>query len=412
MGQQSIRRYVELNVSAVPTLDSIHTGKGMAAVRAAIGDSRIVMLGEQSHGDGTTFVAKSQLVKYLHDSLGFDVLAFESDAFGLTSGWSAIRKDKESISVFIKYNIYPVWSFSDECKDLLYRYLPSTYASKNPLLIAGIDPQMHGQFTRDSLLFRLNKFFELQKDHLPEFRRYQAECLSLLDSVLVLNYQSKSYLDSILNSSFERRLASFGLTINEIERKLRPQSPADDEYIAIKNLSTFINDLQQRKKKKPVDNRDAQMADNLKWLVYSKFPNSKIIVWAANTHIMKNASSSFEKASLNMSTLGSSFTADKSLSDITYILGFTSSMGKSQTVMQRTPYQLNISPDGLESWIPNTIDFGFVDFRKFKGVQQEFKDYFSLKARGHSAINARWADIFDGIFYIRQMHPAHPINSK
>ena len=107
--------------------------------------------------------------------------------------------------------------------------------------------------------------------------------------------------------------------------------------------------------------------------------------------------------------MGSSFTADKSLSDITYVLAFTSSMGESQTVMQRAPYRINSSPDALDNWVSNTIDFGFLDFRKFKSVQQDSKGYFSMKARGHNAIKARWTDIFDGIFYIRQMHRAHPI---
>jgi erythromycin esterase-like protein len=46
--------------------------------REAVNKSRIVMLGEQSHGDGATFRAKIRLIRFLHERCGFDILAFES----------------------------------------------------------------------------------------------------------------------------------------------------------------------------------------------------------------------------------------------------------------------------------------------------------------------------------------------
>jgi erythromycin esterase len=44
---------------------------------AKIGSSRLVMLGEHTHNDGATFLAKARLLRFLHQRLGFDVLAWE-----------------------------------------------------------------------------------------------------------------------------------------------------------------------------------------------------------------------------------------------------------------------------------------------------------------------------------------------
>ena len=93
--QRLIKEYVINNTKQVLTIEPDVTDySDLESFGNAIGNAKIVMLGEQSHGDAATFSAKSRLVKYLHEKKGFNVLAFESDFWGLTEGWEKTAKIK------------------------------------------------------------------------------------------------------------------------------------------------------------------------------------------------------------------------------------------------------------------------------------------------------------------------------
>jgi erythromycin esterase len=59
-------------------------------IRQAIGDNRIVMISEQSHGDGATFYPRTRLNKILHQKCEFDVLAFESGLYDCRQAWKLV----------------------------------------------------------------------------------------------------------------------------------------------------------------------------------------------------------------------------------------------------------------------------------------------------------------------------------
>lgn len=404
--QTNVSHFVRENAQAVRSLDFDEPFADLECIGEAMGDAGIVMLGEQSHGDGSTFLAKSRLIKYLHEVKGFEILAFESDFYALTSGWSVVPKDSVSIRRFLQYNLYPIWSFSDECEELFYNYIPKTQRTDNGIQVAGIDPQLHGKFTNENLTKRLQAYFDKYQSSLAPFRAQQSTCQNLADTVMLLNGKPRTYLDSLLKTNFRSRLGQFQIAVQTLNGQVPQSAHSEEAYQAMKNLDAFVSELLEKDTEKSTIARDAMMSQNLKWLVTHKYPGKKVIVWAANRHIMKNAPTAFRKRGLNTHSFGSYFTNDPGLEEQVYVLGFTSLTGSSQTIYQKTPFAIPMPKDGFESWFDPGMKYGFLNLKAES--KDSVKDtFFDMKARGHAAVAAQWFNVFDGIFYIRDMTPAH-----
>src|SRR5690606_29143416 len=160
--------------------------------------------------------------------------------------------------------------------------------------------------------------------------------------------------------------------------------------------------------------RDAAMAENLRYLVNEKYKDEKVIVWAANGHIMKHTGHIKTKRR-NLDTvifdnMGTDFTEDSLLAHQTYVLGFTSYSGTAGRLW--TPSFAVEDPDenGLENWVPEHASFGFIDFKKYNQKFGNPSSPFLMKGPAHFTIPQRfikipWNRVYDGIFFIREMYP-------
>ncbi len=107
--QTDLKSFVKQNAASIFTIEPDSTDYAdLDVIGKAIGNAKIVMLGEQDHGDAPTFLAKTRLIKYLHERMGFNVLAFESDFFGLNFGFDKLDKSRSNIDSFLQKNIFPI----------------------------------------------------------------------------------------------------------------------------------------------------------------------------------------------------------------------------------------------------------------------------------------------------------------
>jgi erythromycin esterase len=120
--------------------DSDRLDAQLAPLARSIGDSRIVLLGENGHGVGEFTSAKVALVEWLHREHGFDVVAFESGFFECGHVWNRIAELSAADA------LYQCLRYPFQHAELLplFERIRASRDGERPLILAGVDFQEQG----------------------------------------------------------------------------------------------------------------------------------------------------------------------------------------------------------------------------------------------------------------------------
>jgi erythromycin esterase len=249
-------------------------------LRDAVGDRRIVMLGESNHLVEEYSQAKFNMIRFLHEELGFNVLAFESymlpahlanrDMAAAPSGESAI------------HSIYPIWDTATVRR--LLNYVWSTKSRQTSMQLAGFDMKMkderpqeigfiYGILEGDRALAL--RYMSSQSRFGPDFNARLGRREVKWNEPLAVEFtefynELASELDSL-----NGRGALPGVSVRT-DVSLAAQIARN---LAIQPSYRGANTLER------VALRDSMMAVNFEYLAEKQYPDQKIIVWAHNGHI-------------------------------------------------------------------------------------------------------------------------------
>lgn len=394
--QNDIEQYVREHALPIASIDPDSTNYAdLEVIGKAIGNARIVMLGEQEHGDAATFQAKTRIIKYLHEQKGFDVLAFEGDFFGMNYGWEQAKKEQGNLDSFFKKTLFPIWTYCDACSNLFYQYIPATLKTGRPLDISGFDCQIFSP-AADPALDSVLKKWQLP---ITNSKEYATGIFPLISHWY--NYTK----DSV-------QLAKCLDYLKEIKKQME-QLKAPDAFwtlVVDSKIANIKNYMPIKAYWQKQNVRDRQMAMNLKWLTEEKFSGKKIIIWAHNYHISKYGGH-YPQEFLNESQpMGTVYTADAAMNNQTYVLGFTSREGTTKWVGREPDKLPTAKKNSLEKWMNDDYRYAFLDFSDYNAMDSGTPENFFLAGGSsngfgyHRSLLGPWTKIYDGVFYIKEMY--------
>lgn len=283
--------WIRANHHVVRSLTSRHFDD-LQFLKPIIGSRRLVQLGESGHGVREFNLAKLRLIRFLHEEMGFDVLAFES---GLFDCYHANLMTDEDPTWMMRRCLFGVWH-TDELH-ALFEYVMATRKTERPLTITGFDIQISsasGTSFAPGFLWKVvsqvdsayaYRVRELDIAFYDEYNRITratgANTAARADSMVAVDQRLR------LTARYDSVIAF----VDANEPRLRsaypedPKAPLMARRTALSRMQ-FIRMLSARAVDESFVVRDEGMAGNIDFLLDQLHPGKKVIVWAHNAHIM------------------------------------------------------------------------------------------------------------------------------
>lgn len=279
------------------------TALDFTALKKILKNKRVVALGEFTHGAKEINQLKAELIKYLHEELGYDLLLFEA---GVGEG-IAIEFDRKQLTKeqLLTAGLPGPWHTEGYLEMM-------TYLQAAPeLTVAGFDVQRTGR-SFDRLLRKMlvvagadtAQYNQLEIEFGQMMRQFQRRKSKADDAMLAQKEKlKKQYQDLTQLFTTQKQMLENQWDKKQVALVLKAFSNR------MAYLDYFIRFKLNNNYGERWAARDSLMADNASWLIRELYPDKKVIISAHNFHIDKDNAKELTMGEVLAAELGDSYYA-------------------------------------------------------------------------------------------------------
>ena len=396
--------WIKANHHPLRSLDDDDTDyEDLQFLKPLLAGRRLVQLGENGHGVGEFSRAKVRLIKFLHEEMDFDVIAFESNIFECyqanshSASWTAEEMMGRSI--------FGVWYTEDVLE--LFRYIKESKFTSRPLILAGFDVQNSswGKYRRPDVfqeaIARIDPVYagEVErndKEFLDSFSGISSWPASQVDQYKLFYDSVRQWFDEHLEELIpyypHQPLLPLVLRQAAWSQRINIDTRTDPDQHAGYNL------------------RDQGMAENVGVLLERLYPEKKIMLWAHNLHVDHDPNLT---GVVEWDIISMGYWLAQRYRPILYTIGFFMYQGE-VCLNSRETCSIDPAPSGtLEAILYQTgADFVFLDMLGQQSGSGTSWMFGTIRYRAIDLLNndrptlvtmmPRWQ--FDGILYVKTVH--------